>query len=566
MSFDLEEHDNSQIKEIKMDHLRLAELLFPQITKTADYYEQKYPPRNLPEGARVTRIAPSPTGYLHIGALYGAITDERSAHLSNGVFYLRIEDTDSKREVSGAADLFITMFEKYGLKFDEGAVRNGDNGDYGPYRQSERTEIYQTFAKKLVAEGKAYPCFCTDEEIDKIRQAQEAAGENPGYYGKWAVWRDADLEKVEQALSENKPFVIRLRSQGDSSKKIKITDAIKGDLEFPKNDQDFIILKSDGTPPYHFAHAIDDHLMRTTHVVRGEEWLATLPWHVELFSALEFKRPVYCHTANIMKLDNGSKRKISKRKDPEADVAMFLREGYPQDGLIEYVLTLLNSNFEEWRRMNPYSDRNEFPFSFKKMGVSGPLFDFEKLYDVCKDVVSRMDADTVYENVSKWTEEYDPEFHAVLTRDPSYSKKILSIGRGGKKPRKDFGLWKEVKDYMSFFFNDLFCPSYEFPENLAKEDIISVLKKYPSVYSESDDQQQWFEKLKEVATSIGFAADTKEYKKDPAAYKGHVGDIAMMLRVALTGKQVSPDTYAVIRILGTEEMKNRLEKCIEAIQ
>ncbi|MBQ6171933.1 MAG: glutamate--tRNA ligase [Clostridia bacterium] len=549
-----------------MDYLKLAELLFPHIDKTADYYEEKYPPRDLPEGARVTRIAPSPTGYLHIGALYGAVTDERSAHLTNGVFYLRIEDTDSKREVSGAADLFITMFEKYGLKFDEGAVRNGDNGKYGPYRQSERTEIYQTFAKKLVAEGKAYPCFCTDEEIEQIRKKQEAAGENPGYYGKWAVWRDAELDTVEKALAEGKPFVIRLRSQGDSTKKIKITDAIKGDLEFPKNNQDFIILKSDGTPPYHFAHAIDDHLMRTTHVVRGEEWLATLPWHVELFSALGFKRPVYCHTANIMKLDNGSKRKISKRKDPEADVAMFLREGYPQDGLIEYVLTLLNSNFEDWRRMNPKADRNEFPFSFKKMGVSGPLFDFEKLYDICKDVISRMDAETVYKNAAEWMKEYDPEFYAIFTKDPDYAKNILSIGRGGNKPRKDFGLWKEIKDYMGFFYEELFTPEYVFPENLQKEDIAAVLEKYPSVYNENDDQQQWFEKLKGIAESVGFAADTKEYKKNPDAYKGHVGDIAMIIRVAITGKQVSPDTYAVIRILGTDEMKRRIYECLKVIK
>lgn len=549
-----------------MDNLKLAELLFPQITKTTEYYEEKYPMRDLPEGARVTRIAPSPTGYLHIGALYGAVADERTAHLSDGVFYLRIEDTDSKREVSGAADLFITMFEKYGIKFDEGAVSGGDSGNYGPYRQSERTEIYQTFAKKLIAEGKAYPCFCTDTEIEKIRNEQEAAGENPGYYGKWAVWRDAELEDIEKALAENKPFVIRLRSTGDPSKRVKLTDAIKGDLEFPQNNQDFIILKSDGTPPYHFAHAIDDHLMRTTHVVRGEEWLATLPWHVELFAALGFKRPVFCHTANIMKLDDGSKRKISKRKDPEADVAMFLREGYPQDGLIEYVLTLLNSNFEDWRRANPTADKNEFPFSFKKMGVSGPLFDFEKLYDVCKDVVSRMDAETVYENVAAWTKEYDPDFYAVLTKDPQYAKDILSIGRGGTKPRKDFGLWKEIKDYMGFFYNELFEPEYCFPENLAKEDIVAVLEQYPSVYSENDDQQQWFEKLKTVATSIGFAADTKEYKKNPDAFKGHVGDIAMMLRVALTGKQVSPDTFAVIRILGKNEMENRLKKCINAIK
>jgi len=546
-----------------MDYNHLAEMLFPQITTTPEDMEAKYPPRDLPEGARVTRIAPSPTGYLHIGALYGALTDERTAHLTNGVFYLRIEDTDAKREVSGAAELFITMFEKYGIKFDEGAIIGGDNGNYGPYRQSERTEIYQTFAKNLIKEGKAYPCFCTDEELEKIHNEQEAVGENPGYYGKWAIWRDADEDKIAKALEEKRPFVIRLRSTGDPEKKIKINDAIKGELEFPQNNQDFVILKSDGTPPYHFAHAIDDHLMRTTHVVRGEEWLATLPWHVELFSALGFKRPVYCHTATLMKQDGESKRKISKRKDPEADVAMFIREGYPTNGLLEYVMVLLNSNFEDWRKANPTLYMNEFPFSFKKMSVSGALFDFNKLYDVCKDVVSRMSADEVYENLVKWTAEYDKEFNTLLTARPDYAKAILSIGRGGNKPRKDFGLWKEVREYMGFFYDELFAPKYEFPENLKKEDIKTVLEKYPSEYNENDDGQMWFNHLKEFASSLGFAADMKEYKANPDAFKGNVGDIAMILRVAITGKQTSPDTCAVIGILGKEKMTERISKCLE---
>lgn len=525
--------------------------------------EKKYPPRNLPDGARVTRIAPSPTGYLHIGALYQAMADERIAHLSGGVFYLRIEDTDDKREVKGAAELFISMFGRYGIKFDEGAVVNGDSGSYGSYRQSERTEIYQTFAKQLVRDGRAYPCFCTDEELEEIHKAQEAEGANPGYYGKWAKWRDASAEDIEKNLKAGKPYVIRLRSQGDPSQRVKITDAIKGELEFPENDQDFVILKSNGTPPYHFAHAVDDHLMRTTHVIRGEEWLATLPWHIELFSALGFKHPVYCHTATLMKLDGDSKRKISKRKDPEADLAFYIKEGYPTQGLLEYVMTLLNSNFEDWRRANPASPLAEFPFSFKKMSVSGALFDIQKLCDVCKDVVSRMTADEVYENVTAWAKERDTEFFSLLAGDRDYAVKILDIGRGGKKPRKDFGLWSEVKDYMGFFYDELFNPVRVYPQNLAKEDIKTVLTKYPRIFDENDDQQAWFDKLKKLAAEEGFASDMKDYKLNPGAYRGSVGDIAMILRVAVTGRQTSPDTYCVMNILGREKVMARLAAAAE---
>lgn len=541
-----------------MDYNVLADLLFPNVTATPEEMEERYPARDLPEGARVMRIAPSPTGYLHIGALYQAMANERSAHLSGGKFYFRIEDTDSKREVEGAAELFITMFGKYGIKFDEGAVIDGDNGDYGPYRQSQRTEIYQTFAKKLVQDGRAYPCFCTDEELEAIHKQQEEDGANPGYYGKYAKWRDASIEDIEAALKEGKPYVIRLKSLGDASKRVKVTDAIKGELEFPQNEQDFVILKSNGTPPYHFAHAVDDHLMHTTHVMRGEEWVATLPWHVELFDALGFKRPVYCHTATLMKLDGGSKRKISKRKDPEADLAFYIKEGYPKDGLLEYVMTLLNSNFEEWRRANPSASMNDFQFSFKKMSVSGALFDIQKLYDVSKNVIAKMDAEKVTKLVTEWAEENDPDFAAKLNSDTEYATKIFAIGRGGAKPRKDLGLWKEAKAYMGFFYDEYYAVEDEIPENFDKADVAAILRDFAEAYSADMDNDTWFAKVKEIADSHGFCPDMKEYKKDPTAYKGSVGDVSMFLRIAITGKRTSPDLCSVMSILGEDRSKARL--------
>jgi len=542
----------------KMDYSVLADLLFPNVTETVDDIEKRYPPRDLPEGARVMRIAPSPTGYLHIGALYQAMANERSAHLSGGKFYFRIEDTDSKREVQGAAELFITMFGKYGIKFDEGAVIDGDNGDYGPYRQSQRTEIYQTFAKKLVQDGRAYPCFCTDEELDAIRKQQEEDGANPGYYGKYAKWRDASIEDIETALKEGKPYVIRLRSIGDASKRVKVKDAIKGELEFPQNDQDFVILKSNGTPPYHFAHAVDDHLMHTTHVMRGEEWVATLPWHVELFDALGFKRPVYCHTATLMKLDGESKRKISKRKDPEADLAFYIKEGYPKDGLLEYVMTLLNSNFEDWRRANPLASMNDFQFSFKKMSVSGALFDIQKLYDVSKNVIAKMDADTVTQLVSEWAGEFDPDFAAKIDADRDYARQIFAIGRGGAKPRKDFGLWKEAKGYMGFFYDEYFAVEDEIDEKFDRADVSAILRDFAEAYSPELDSDAWFAEVKRIAEAHGFCPDMKEYKKNPDAYKGSVGDVSMFLRIAIAGKRTSPDLCAVMGILGEERSRARL--------
>ncbi len=548
------------------DNKYLADLLFPDIDKTVDYFEEKYPPRNLAEGAKVTRIAPSPTGFIHIGNLFGALVDERLAHQSGGIFYLRIEDTDQKRKVDGAVELIIDTFKRYGLSFDEGYTEDGGVGDYGPYRQRERAEIYQTVAKHLVEKGLAYPCFCTEEDLDKIRKSQLEAGENPGYYGKWARHRDCDVEEIERNLSAGKPFVLRLRSFGDISKTVKARDMIKGELEFPENNMDIILLKSDGIPTYHFAHVVDDHFMRTTHVVRGEEWLSTFPWHLQLFEYLGWKLPKFIHTAHMLKQEGTGKRKLSKRKDPEFGIEYYNKNGFEPEAVKEYLMTVLNSNFEEWRLQNKDKDIDEFKFTVNKMSSSGALFDMDKLIDVSKNVISKMDAETVYEKVSEWTKQYDPEFYLYFTANPDYTKEILSIGRGGKKPRKDIAVWSGVKEYMGFFFDKYFVPAESFPENLAKEDIVAVLSKYVSIFDPVDDQNTWFDKIKVLAGDLGFASEMKDYKQNPDAYKGSVADIAMILRIAVTGKTMSPDTYSVMRILGAEKVVSRILAALDIVR
>ncbi len=548
-----------------MDYNYLADLLYPNITTMPEDMEARYPKRDLPEGAKVTRIAPSPTGFMHLGNLFGAITDERLAHQSGGVFILRIEDTDAKREVEGGVETIINVFSRFGLSFDEGALIDGEFGNYGPYRQRERAEIYQTYAKQLIREGKAYPCFCTEEELAAIHAEQEACKADYGYYGKWAVWRDAPIEKIEEQLKNNVPFVLRFRSEGSIENKFKFTDLVKGDVEITENDKDHILLKSDGIPTYHFAHAVDDHLMRTTHVVRGEEWLATLPFHLQLFKALGFKIPKYCHTAQLMKIDNGNKRKLSKRKDPELALDFYHAGGYPVPCVIEYLMTLLNSNFEEWRIANPNSDIKDFKFSTNKMSVSGCLFDLDKLTDVSKNTISRMTAEEVYDYVYKWASEYDKDFADTLSSDKDYAIKILSIGRGGNKPRKDIAVWSDVKPYMSLFYDKYFEVIDEYPDNFDKADIKNTINEYIEVYDQNDSQDEWFNKIKAIAEKLGFAPETKLYKKNPEQYKGHVGDISMFLRIAVTGKMNSPDMFAVMQILGKDKVIQRLKAMADKI-
>ncbi|MBQ3231181.1 MAG: glutamate--tRNA ligase, partial [Clostridia bacterium] len=478
---------------------------------------------------------------------------------TGGIFYLRIEDTDAKRTVPNGIAIIIETLAKLGVIFDEGAVIDGDNGVYGPYRQSERAEIYQTFAKQLIREGKAYPCFCTEEELEAIREKQESEKLNPGYYGEFAIWRDAPIEKIQEKLDNGEAFVLRFRSEGNINNKLKFGDEIKGTIDVTENDIDHVILKSDGIPTYHFAHAVDDHLMGTTHVVRDESWLSTLPFHIQLFKALGFKMPKYCHTAQVLKLDNGNKRKISKRKDPEAALTYYHSQGYPVAAVREYLMTLLNSNFEEWRLANPNAPIEDFKFTTKKMSVSGSLFDLDKLNDVSKNVISRMTAEEVYDLTLAWAKENDPEFASVLEADKEYAVRILSIGRGGKKPRKDIALWSEVKNYMSFFYNGLFAPVDAVPETFEKSDVSAILNAFAAAYDENDAQDVWFSKIKEIASANGFCPDMKLYKADPSAFKGSVADVSMFLRVAVTGRMNSPDLYEVMQILGRETVLARIK-------
>ncbi|MEM1485103.1 glutamate--tRNA ligase [Oscillospiraceae bacterium PP1C4] len=543
-----------------MDYNALAELLFPEITATPEEIEAQYPKRQLPEGAKVTRIAPSPTGFMHLGNLFGAIADERLAHQSGGIFYLRIEDTDQKREVEGGVETILSVFADYELAFDEGATIDGDNGTYGPYRQRQRAKIYQAFAKWLVQQGKAYPCFCTEEELAALHEKQAELKENFGYYGKYAVHRDLPFEQIKENLSASEPFVLRFRSEGSLERRVKFTDLVKGGIEFPENDQDVVLLKSDGIPTYHFAHVVDDHLMGTTHVVRGEEWLATLPIHVQLFAAMGWKAPKYVHTAQLMKMDGESKRKLSKRKDPELALDFYKQQGYCVAAVKEYILTLLNSNFEDWRLANPDAPTDSFSFTTKKMSVSGSLFDIDKLNDVSKNVISKMTADEVYTLLTAWAAQFDSAFCDLLTRDPAYTKAIISIGRGGAKPRKDIAVWGEAKDYMNFFFDALFVPEYTYPANVSKEDVQKILSSYAELYSATDDNNAWFDRIKALTDSIGYASNMKDYKKNPEAYGGNVGDVSMVLRVAVTGRQNSPDMYEVMQVLGAEKVIERLKK------
>lgn len=545
-----------------MNYNELAELLFPDIHTTPEDIAAQYPPRQLPEGAKVTRIAPSPTGFMHLGNLFGAIADERLAHQSGGVFYLRIEDTDQKREVPGGVETILKVFADYNLNFDEGATIDGDNGAYGPYRQRQRAKIYQTYAKWLVQQGKAYPCFCTEEELAAIREQQAALKENFGYYGKWAVHRDMPLEQIKEKLAAGEPFVLRFRSEGSLERRVKFTDLVKGAMEFPENDQDVVLLKSDGIPTYHFAHVVDDHLMGTTHVVRGEEWLATLPIHLQLFQAMGWKPPKYVHTAQLMKMDGESKRKLSKRKDPELALDFYKQEGYCVPAVKEYILTLLNSNYEDWRLANPDAPMESFPFNTKKMSVSGSLFDIDKLNDVSKNVISRMSAQQVYTLLTQWAEQFDQPFHTLLTRDPAYAQSILAIGRGGKKPRKDLAVWADAKPYMNFFYDELFQPDDCYPENVPLEDRKTILTQYAKLYDPADDNTTWFDKIKGLTDQLGYASNMKEFKKDPSAWPGNVGDVSMVIRVAVTGRQNSPDMYEVMGILGQERVLARLEAAL----
>lgn len=541
---------------------QLAELLFGGIDKTPEYYEEKYPKRSLPEGAPVTRIGPSPTGFVHLGNLYNAIIGERLAHQNGGTFFLRIEDTDAKREVEGAVELVISAMDFFGIHFDEGASVNGDNGAYGPYRQRLRKEVYQCYAKELVKKGLAYPCFCSEDDLSKMREEQISDKLNFGYYGKWAKCRDLSIDDIKKRIENGDKYVLRFKSNGDENNHVEVYDGIRGMLNVSENYQDFVLLKSDGIPTYHFAHVIDDHLMRTTHVVRGEEWLSTLPIHVQLFDALGFDRPVYCHTAVLMKMDGDTKRKLSKRKDPELGLEYYRSEGYAPRAVWEYLMTVLNSNFEEWRLENPDAPIDDFKFSLDKMSNSGALFDIMKFEDVSREVLLRTPANKIYDEFSDWLKEYDPEFYKLFTRDKNYSEKIIDVGRNGNRPRKDLTSWKQARDFFSFYFPETFKVEDEFPERVSKEDRYKILKQYLTSFNIKDDNSEWFQKIRDITESMGYAVKPKDFKKNPDMYKGSVSDVSGVIRVAITGRTNSPDLWEICQIIGEDEMTRRINLAI----
>ena len=544
-----------------MDYQALAELLFPNVTDTPQMLEERFPARNAPEGAVITRMAPSPTGFVHLGNLVQGMISERMAHQSGGVLFLRVEDTDAKREVPGAVEVLIDTLKHYGIQFDEGATHDGDSGNYGPYRQRQRAAIYHVYAKKLVSEGQAYPCFCTEEELAAMREKQEANKETTGYYGSYAMWRDRPMEDIQAQLAAGNPWVLRFRSTGSIENQFKFDDLVKGKLTITENNVDHVLLKSDGIPTYHFAHAVDDHLMRTTHVVRGDEWLPTLPFHIQLFKALGFKLPKYVHIGPLMKMDGTSKRKLSKRKDPELALTFYKAEGFPVKAVYEYIMTILNSNFEDWRRANPDTPAEEFKFSPKKLNPAGSLFDYAKLTDVSKNVISKMTAEEVYSLLTEWALEFDPDFGAKLAADPAFATAILAIGRGGKKPRKDLAVWKDAKDYMGFFYDE-YLQTPVFDEKFDKAIVIDALNRFLEKFDIADDSNVWFEKVKEITTDMGFTTDMKAYKADPTAFPGTVADISTFIRQAVTGKTNSPDLYTVMQILGYERTVSRIKTVI----
>lgn len=547
-----------------MDYKELADLIFPN-AKEISYYEEKYPRRNLKEGAIVTRFAPSPTGTMHMGGLYQSLIAKKLASQTEGVFFLRIEDTDQKREVENGVIGIVSSLKDFDIIPDEGMIsETEEKGDYGPYKQSERKEIYQAYAKYMIEQGKAYPCFCSTEEIEEIRQKQEAAKIRPGYYGVWAKCRHLTLEEMAEKIKSGEKYIIRFKSPGREDRKIKHKDLIKGNVEFPENDQDIVIIKADGLPTYHFAHAVDDHLMGTTHVIRGDEWLSSVPLHLQLFHELGFRPPKYAHIAPIMKNDDGNKRKLSKRKDPEAAVSYYEEEGIPKEAVKEYLLNIANSAFENWRRANKDTDISEFDLQLNKMSVSGALFDMIKLLDVGKTVISKFTAEQVYEEAMNWAKKHDSELEKIL-EDKEYSLKVFGIERGNKKPRKDIAKWSDVKENISYMYDELFkVTEYPYQVISEQEDINKILKTYiDKYYSDTDDKQTWFDKVKELTEEMGYCKDVKEFKANPGKYKAHVGDVSTVLRVALTGRTNTPDMYEIMQVLGKDNIAKRFEKAMK---
>ena len=544
-----------------MDYKDLANLIFPD-AKEISYYEEKYPERDLKEGAVVSRFAPSPTGFVHIGGLYQALVAKEMTKKTDGVFFLRVEDTDQKREVENGVTGIVNSLKDFDILPDEGMItETEEKGNYGPYKQSLRKDIYQAYAKYLLEQGKAYPCFCSAEEVEEIRKKQEAAKIRPGYYGVWAKCRNLTVEEAAEKIKNGENYIIRFKSPGREDRKIKHHDIIKGNVDFPENDQDIVIIKADGLPTYHFAHAVDDHLMRTTHVIRSDEWLSSVPLHLQLFHELGFKAPKYAHISPIMKNDNGNKRKLSKRKDPEAAVSYYKEEGIPVLAVKEYLLNIANSTFENWRRANPDKSIDDFDFNLNKMSVSGALFDMVKLLDIGKTVISKMTAEEVYNCAMEWANEYDKEL-AEMLENKEYSLKVLGIERGNKKPRKDISKWSDVKNSIIYMYDDKFFAgdvAYDYGKISDKAEVEKITKTYINEYFNiNDDKDTWFNKIKDLAEKLGYAREVKEYKAEPEKWPGHVGDISTVLRVKLTGRQNTPDMYEIMQVLGKDSVERRL--------
>ena len=547
-----------------MNYKELADLIFPN-AKEISYYEEKYPERNLEEGSIVTRFAPSPTGFVHIGGLMQCVINRKIVDQTNGVFLLRIEDTDQKREIEDGVNQIVNSVRDFSIEFDEGMINETESkGIYGPYKQSDRKDIYQAFAKYLIEQGRAYPCFATAEELEEMRKKQEAAKIRPGYYGVWAKYRNLSVEEAAEKIKNGEDYIVRFKSMGSEERKIRHHDVIKGNIDFPENDQDIVIIKADGLPTYHFAHAVDDHLMRVTHVVRSDEWVSSIPLHLELFKTLGFKTPKYCHYAPILKDDEGKKRKISKRKDPEAAVSYYHEEGIPAEAVCEYLMNIGNSNFEGWRRANPNTNIAEFNFEINKMSVSGAVFDIVKLLDVSKNVISKYTKERMYEEVLVWAKRYDEELSKMLEDNKEYSLKVFGIERGNQKPRKDISKWKEVKNAIEYMYDDKFFGEeveYNYAKITEATEIDKILKLYVEKYFDiNDDKETWFNKIKDLAEEVGYAREVKEFKKEPEKWPGHVGDISTVIRVKLTGRQNTPDMYEVMQVLGKDSVVRRLTR------
>ena len=550
-----------------MANTKMAQLLFGIVDKTPEDYEIMYPDRGLTEGAKVTRFAPSPTGFLHFGSLFAAFVASKTAG-KDGVFYLRIEDTDKKREVEDGVIGMVNGLKDFGIIPTEGAINATDEvGAYGPYTQSRRNHIYHAYVKSLVEQGLAYPCFMTEDEISKIRKEQEAQKELPGIYGKYAKYRDITADEAQARIANGDEYVVRLKSPGKPDGRISFKDEVKGKVEMPENILDIVLLKKDGTPTYHFAHAVDDHLMHTTHVTRGDEWLSSVPIHLQLFYVLGFKAPKYAHISPIMKEDaeTGGKRKLSKRKDPEAAVSFYAEAGYPAGAVNEYLMTIANSNFEDWRRANKTESIDKFDFKLSKMSKAGALFDMVKLHDISKTYISTMNTDEVFDAVTAWSAEYDKELNSLIMRDTDYAKRIFSIERGNKKPRKDIGKWSEVKDYIAYFYDELFDGKYDWAENISKDDIKAILTRYKEIYNHQSPSEDWFPQVQSLAEELGFAKSPKDYKADPDSFMGHAGDVAGVIRVAVTGRLNTPDLYSIMQTLGEDKVKERINTAIEGI-